>query len=162
LGAPRTTDPEMSGGKIPTKKVWVSFVPAEECQPGQIAAGFRYGQEIAIANDKGALYAVANKLPPTGQPATFGTLPGKGILQEPITGTAFNLKTGQPVGEWCPNLIGKLIRLLVGPTSVPTYPVRKAGKNIEVQINVNAKAQFEAGYWRGVLDAQGKVDGGYY
>ena len=27
---------------------------------------------------------------------------------------------------------------------------------------VNLKAQFESNYWRGVLDAQGKVDGGYY
>merc|ERR1719487_1786539 len=119
--AARSGDPEMSS-TIPTKKSWITFVSAKECPPGQIASGFRYGQEIAVANDKGSLYAVANKLPPTGQPATFGTLPGKGILKEPITGTAFNLKTGQPVGEWCPNLIGKLIRLLVGPQSVPTYP----------------------------------------
>jgi len=96
------------------------------------------------------------------QPATFGELQGKGILKEPITGTLFNMKTGQPVGEWCPSLVGKLFRILVGPQGVPTYPVRKSGNNIEVQINVNAKAQFEANYWRGVLDAQGKVDGGYY
>jgi hypothetical protein len=46
---------------------------------------------------------------------------------------------------------------------VPVYPVRKTlGGNIEVLINVNAKAQFEQKYWRGVLDSQGKVDGGYY
>ena len=56
--------------------------------------GFRYGQEIAIANDKGNLYAIANKLPPTAQPATFGELVGKGIMKEPITGTLFNMKTG--------------------------------------------------------------------
>lgn len=41
-------------------------------------------------------------------------------------------------------------------------PVRKQGGSVQVQINVNAKAQFESKYWRGVLDAQGKVDGGYY
>ena len=57
--------------------------------------GFRYGQEIAIANDKGSLYALANKLPPTGQPATFGEIQGKGILKEPVSGTCFNMKTGQ-------------------------------------------------------------------
>jgi nitrite reductase/ring-hydroxylating ferredoxin subunit len=159
--AARSAAPEMSGA-IPTKKTWVSFAPSSECQPGQITSGFRYGQEIAIANDKGSLYAIANKLPPTAQPATFGELQGKGILKEPITGTEFNMKTGKPVGEWCPSLVGKLFRLLVGPTDVPVYPVRKSGANIEVQINVNAKAQFEANYWRGVLDAQGKVDGGYY
>jgi len=160
--AARSADPEMSGGAIPTKKSWISFVSAKECPPGQIASGFRYGQEIAIANDKGNLYAIANKLPPTGQPATFATLEGKGLMKEPVTGTLFNMKTGKPVGEWCPSLVGKLFRLLVGPQDVTVYPVRKSGNNIEVQINVNAKAQFEANYWRGVLDSQGKVDGGYY
>ena len=47
---------------------------------------------------------------------------------------------------------------------VPLFavPVRKQGGQVQVQINVNAKAQFESKYWRGVLDAQGKVDGGYY
>jgi nitrite reductase/ring-hydroxylating ferredoxin subunit len=160
--AARSATPEMSGGAIPTKKVWVNFVAAKDVPPGQVASGFRYGQEIAVANDKGSLYALANKLPPTGQPATFGEIQGKGILKEPITGTLFNMKTGKPAGEWCPTLVGKLFRLLVGPSDVPTYPCRKSGNNIEVQINVNAKAQFEANYWRGVLDSQGKVDGGYY
>ena len=39
---------------------------------------------------------------------------------------------------------------------------RKSGNAIQVKVNVNAKAQFEEGYWRGILDAQGKTDGGYY
>jgi nitrite reductase/ring-hydroxylating ferredoxin subunit len=159
--AARSADPEMSGA-IPTKKSWITFCTAKECPPGQIASGFRYGQEIAIANDGGNLFALSNKLPPTGQPATFGELQGKGIMKEPITGTNFNMKTGKPVGEWCPTLVGKLFRILVGPQGVPTYPVRKRGNNIEVEINVNLKAQFESNYWRGVLDSQGKVDGGYY
>ena len=50
--------------------------------------------------------------------------------------------------------------------SSPSLPravqVRKNGKNVQALINVNAKAQFEQKYWRGVLDSQGKVDGGYY
>jgi len=160
--ASRSAEPQMSGGAIPTTKKWVPFVAARDCPPGTVASGFKFGQEIAIANDKGSLYALANKLPPTGQPATFAEIQGKGILKEPVSGTLFNMKTGKPVGEWCPTLVGKLFRLLVGPTEVTTYPVRKSGNNIEVQINVNAKAQFEANYWRGVLDSQGKVDGGYY
>jgi hypothetical protein len=45
---------------------------------------------------------------------------------------------------------------------VPVFPVRKQGNSIQVQINVNAKAQFEENYWRGILDAQGKQDGAYY
>lgn len=44
-----------------------------DVRPGEINSGFQYGQEIAIAREKGgALYAMSNKLPPTGQPATFG------------------------------------------------------------------------------------------
>ena len=56
--------------------------------------GFQYGQEIAIANDAGKFYAVANKLPPTSQPATFGEILGGGKLKEPITGTTFDMRTG--------------------------------------------------------------------
>ena len=56
--------------------------------------GFQYGQEIAIANDAGKYYAVANKLPPTSQPATFGEILGGGKLKEPITGTTFDMRTG--------------------------------------------------------------------
>eukprot|EP00966_Prymnesium_polylepis_P114925 2655877-Prymnesium_polylepis.2 len=44
----------------------------------------------------------------------------------------------------------------------PADQVRKKGNSVQALINVNAKAQFEQKYWRGVLDSQGKVDGGYY
>merc|ERR1711937_235074 len=126
----------------------------------------RFGQEIAIANSGGTLYAISNKLPPTGQPATFGVVEKGGIIEEPITGQKFNLKTGKPVGEPS-GPIGKGISFLAGVagvgTDVPVYPCRKGiGGNVEVLINANAKAQFEQNYWRGVLDSQGKVDGGYY
>ena len=33
---------------------------------------------------------------------------------------------------------------------------------IPVEVDVNAKTNFESGYWKGILDAQGKTDGGYY
>ena len=42
------------------------------------------------------------------------------------------------------------------------FPCRKSGGAVQALVNINAKAQFEQGYWRGILDAQGKVDGGYY
>merc|ERR1719217_864840 len=145
----------MMAGAIKNKMVWVDFAKSSDVQPGDIVSGFRYGQEIAIANEKGGgVYALSNKLPPTGQPATFGELAGKGVITEPITKTQFSLKTGKPLGTWCPSPVGRLFSLLVGPQSVPVYPVRKAGNKIQVLINVNAKAQFEANYWRGILDAQ--------
>merc|ERR1719221_733927 len=155
--------PQMSDAKtIPTKNVFVTFADAKDVPPGTITSGFRFGQEIAIVNEKGTLYAISNKLPPTSQPATFGELSGDGTLKEPISGTKFSLKTGKVVGPWCPSLIGQGLKLLVGETRLQTYRVRKSGNSIQVEINVNAKLQFEQSYWRGVLDAQGKVDGGYY
>ena len=151
-------------GKIASKNVWVTIMSSADVRPGEINSGFQYGQEIAIAREKGgALYAMSNKLPPTGQPATFGKLAGGGIIVDPLSLSQFNLKAGgKPVGTWCPSPVGKIIGLLVKPTKLYTYPVRETANKIQCLMNVNLKAQFESNYWRGVLDAQGKVDGGYY
>ena len=72
-------------------------------------------------------------------------------------------ETGKPIGTWCPSPLGKLLYSRISsPSDLITFPVRAQGGNLQVLVNVNAKAQFESKYWRGVLDAQGKVDGGYY
>jgi len=162
----RLSSPEMIAGtdpnKVPVKNVWVPFAKADDVKPGEVVSGFQYGQEVAIASTKGGkLYGLSNKLPPTGQPATLAELKGDTIV-EPLSGTVYDLSTGK-VKDWCPSLIGKLLLgRLIPKEDVETFKVRKSGKTISVLINVNAKKQFEAGYWRGVLDAQGKVDGGYY
>merc|ERR1712151_76382 len=36
------------------------------------------------------------------------------------------------------------------------------GDDIEVLVDTNAKKAYEADYWKGLLDAQGKDDGTYY
>ena len=36
------------------------------------------------------------------------------------------------------------------------------GSGFQVKVDVNAKTNFEKDYWRGILDSQGKTDGGYY
>lgn len=153
----------MAGKKISDKNVWVSFCSTKDLRPGEAISGFRYGQEIAIACTKGgAIYAMSNKLPPTGQPATLGNV-FDDVIVEPLTNTAFSLKTGKVSGPWCPSPLGKLIfGRLIAPQDVPVYKVRKQGGSVQVLINVNARAQFESNYWRGILDSQGKVDGGYY
>merc|ERR1719247_2045764 len=150
--------------KIPDKKVWVSFADSSAAKPGSIVAGFQYGLEVAIVTDKsGATYACNNKLPPTGQPATFCELGDKpGTIKEPITGTTYSLKTGKPE-VWCPSALGRLvIGRLLGPQNLDVFPCRKGAGSVQALVNVNAKAQFEQNYWRGILDSQGKVDGGYY
>jgi len=150
--------------KIPNKNVWVSFADSSAAKPGTIVSGFQYGLEVAIVTDKsGATYACSNKLPPTGQPATFCDFGDKpGTIKEPITGTVFSLKTGKPE-VWCPSALGRLvIGRLLGPQNLDVFPCRKGAGSVQALVNVNAKAQFEQNYWRGILDSQGKVDGGYY
>jgi len=164
LAASRVAVAVMSAD-IKVKQQWVAFEAVANIPPDTIGSGFQNGLEIAIANVEGNYYALANKLPPTGQPATFATLgkiQGKRCINDPVSGTSYDLKTGKVVGDWCPSLVGKLLKILYVPADVPIFPCRKVGAKIEVQIDVNAKAKFESQYWRGVLDAQGKVDGGYY
>jgi nitrite reductase/ring-hydroxylating ferredoxin subunit len=149
--------------KIPDKNVWVPMVNAAEVKPGTITSGFQYGIEVAVVcTEGGKLYGFFNKMPPTGQPTTAAKVEGNVII-EPITLTAFDLSTGKQTGPWCPSNIGRLlIGRLTTPQNLETVKVKKAGNAVQALINVNAKAQFEQNYWRGVLDAAGKVDGGYY
>merc|ERR1719424_2797236 len=149
------------------KAASLKYVPcistADLPAPGSATSGVAGGLAICIAVDqKGAVYALGDKCPPVNQPLSFGKVNTDGTIQDPVLGTKFSLKTGEVVGTWCPTGIGKLIGGAFSPIGVPTYPVKKSGKNIDVQVDVNAKLNFEANYWTGVLDAQGKSDGKYY
>merc|ERR1712060_97094 len=150
---------------IPDKFQWVNFANAADCKPGTITSGFQRGLEVAIVCDKkGGISAFTNKIPPFGQPATFAEL-GDGTIIDPVTKSEFSLRTGKPVGTWCPAppFIGSVIfARITEPAPLTRFECRKSGNAIQVKVNVNAKAQFEEGYWRGILDAQGKTDGGYY
>ena len=148
---------------------WVSIpVDMADIKPETITTGFnrQYGIEVAFVTGKGGdTVGLANKLPPFGQPVSFANFDpsDSGVIVEPITGTKFNYKTGKVKGDWCPSPLGRIILgRLTNPDSAVKIPIRKSGGGFQAQVNVNAKLQFEADYWRGVLDAQGKVDGGYY
>jgi nitrite reductase/ring-hydroxylating ferredoxin subunit len=145
----------------------LAYVPCIETKflpkPGGATSGIAGGLAICIAVDpSGKVYALGDKCPPISQPLSFGKVNPDGTIQDPVFGTKFSLKTGEVVGQWCPSGIGKLIGGAFEPTGVPTYPVKTGKGTIDVQVDVNAKANFEAGYWSGVLDAQGKADGKYY
>ena len=60
-----------------------------------------------------------------------------------------------------PPLIGSLTGKLKSARELQTFQCRNQGGR-QVLLDVNAKARFDASYWRGILDSQGKVDGGYY
>eukprot|EP00594_Rhizosolenia_setigera_P003520 CAMPEP_0178947128 /NCGR_PEP_ID=MMETSP0789-20121207/4671_1 /TAXON_ID=3005 /ORGANISM="Rhizosolenia setigera, Strain CCMP 1694" /LENGTH=183 /DNA_ID=CAMNT_0020627201 /DNA_START=390 /DNA_END=941 /DNA_ORIENTATION=- len=141
---------------------YVDCIDAKDLpSPGSATSGVAGGLAICIAVDeKGGLFALGDKCPPVNQPLSFGKVSG-GTIADPVLGTTFNLKTGE-VEKWCPSGIGKLLGGLFDPVGVPVYPVKKAGSTIQVQVDVNAKANFESQYWAGILDAQGKSNGKYY
>jgi len=150
--------------KFKPKLQYVPCIDIEDLpDPGSATSGVAGGLAICIAVDpSGSVYALGDKCPPVNQPLSFGKVNADGTIQDPVLGTKFSLKTGDVVGAWCPSGIGKLIGGAFSPVGVPTYPVRKSKNSIEVQVDVNAKFNFEANYWSGILDAQGKADGKYY
>ena len=81
-------------------------------------------------------------------------------------GTLFELSTGNvKEGTWVssPPLISNVLRLLFSePQGVISYQVRDNGDVLQVLVDVKAREQYEQRYWKGILDASGKADGGYY
>ena len=154
---------QLSMAAIKPKLEYVPCVALKDLPgPGSATSGVAGGLAICIAVDpKGSVYALGDKCPPVNQPLSFGKVNDDGTIQDPVLGTKFSLKTGEVV-DWCPAGIGKIIGGAFSPTGVPSYPVRQSGGFIQVQVDVNAKAAFEANYWSGILDAQGKSDGKYY
>ena len=161
-----TTKQRSSALNAAKKAASLKYVPcistADLPAPGSATSGVAGGLAICIAVDfKGAVYALGDKCPPVNQPLSFGTVTDDGTICDPVLGTKFSLKTGEVV-SWCPSGLGKLVGGIFDPVGVPTYPVKAKGKVVEVQVDVNYKANFEADYWTGVLDAQGKASGKHY
>ncbi|KAL3788203.1 hypothetical protein HJC23_004670 [Cyclotella cryptica] len=158
-----TRSTSLNAAKAGPKLQYVPCISTDDLpKPGTATSGVAAGLAICIAVDpKGAVYALGDKCPPVNQPLSFGKVDKDGTISDPVLGTKFDLKTGE-VREWCPSGLGKLIGGLFDPVGVPVYPVKAKGKVVEVQVDVNYKANFEAEYWSGILDAQGKANGKYY
>merc|ERR1712177_158977 len=154
----------LSAKKVPPSVKYMPCISVDDLPaPGSATSGVAGGLAICIAVDpKGSVFALGDKCPPVNQPLSFGKVNSDGTIQDPVLGTKFSLKTGDVVGKWCPSGIGRIIGGAFSPIGVPVYPVKKSGKTIDVQVDVNAKLNFEANYWVGILDAQGKSDGKYY
>jgi len=147
---------------LPAKNEFRPCIPVADLpKPGGATSGVAGGLAICIAVDeKGAVYALGDKCPPINQPLSFGKV-ADGAITDPLLGTKFSLKSGDVV-DWCPSGIGKILGGAFTPVGVPVFKVRTRGQNVEVNVDVNAKYNFETNYWSGVLDAQGKDDGKYY
>ena len=161
--SPRRTTVSMGYlGKIADQKKFVPACAVSECIPGRATSAICGGLDICIAiNTDGSIFAVGNKAPVVGTPMAAGQV-RNGLIKDPLTGTSFDLKSGDVVGPWCPNFPFSILFSAIEPTGLPVFKTKKEGSSVCVEVNVAAKAQFEQGYWKGILDAQGKADGGYY
>jgi len=141
------------------------FVPAvsqDELSPGRAVSGICAGLDICIAVDTdGSVYALGNKSPVLGTPMAAGRV-SDGLIKDPLTGTSFNVRSGAVEGPWCPNFPFSVLFSVIEPTGLPVFKCKTGGGAVQVEVDVNAKTNFESGYWKGILDAQGKTDGGYY
>uniref|UniRef100_A0A7S2FV96 Rieske domain-containing protein n=1 Tax=Florenciella parvula TaxID=236787 RepID=A0A7S2FV96_9STRA len=153
----------MMAGKSASKLKYVNAIPLSDLpKPGGAVGAVVGGLDVCIAvGTDGLIYALGGKAPPTGTPLKDGKV-GKKTIKDAQYGTEFNLENGQVEGKWCPGGIGFIVGKLVSAEGVPTYKVKKSGAFIQVEVDVAYKQNYESNYWRGILDAQGKTDGGYY
>ena len=123
------------------------------------------GMDLLVSTDAGKIYAVDDKCPPIGTPLDYGLILEGAIIVDPLNKTKFNLATGEHVGPWCPSppFFGPLILgKLSPPERLGTFPIRAKGGDIQVFLDRQTKEKYEAKYWSGLLDAQGKATGDYY
>jgi nitrite reductase/ring-hydroxylating ferredoxin subunit len=120
---------------------------------------------LAGRYSNGKVWAISAKNSATGTEMFGGKVDEAAqTLQDPQWGTQYSLVDGSVVGKWCPSppILGGLIGAVFPARGVWVPQVREQGGYVEVLIDVDAKADFEKSYWKGILDAQGKTDGGYY
>jgi len=151
----------------------LSWIPAgiksKELTGGYLHVACLAGVDIVVGKTEGGkLFAVADKCPPTGTSLSIG--PAEVIGQQivdPQYGTRFDVYTGEPEGPWCPSppvIGGFLGAFMGGPQCIAVFEIREAmfSGEVEVLVDVNTRKAYEANYWKGLLDAQGKNDGTYY
>jgi len=142
--------------------VWVPLVETAALEPGELKAVYTTGQSILVTCDlDGQVYASSNICPHLGTPLTDGSV-GDGVLTCAQHKSSWDLKTGELAGEWCPfpPVLGPLLGKLQAPSRLAVFPVRENSGTIEALLDMDAVAEFESDYWKGLLDAQGKASGG--
>jgi len=149
-----------------TKSICDGFVPSQSVDVGGQADRLVAGAAVLVGRySNGKVWAISAKNSATGTEMFGGKINEQAqTLQDPQWGTQYSLQTGDVIGKWCPSppIIGGLIGAIFPQQGVWVPQVREQGGYIEVLVDVNAKAEFEKKYWKGILDAQGKADGGYY
>ncbi|CAK9082317.1 Cholesterol 7-desaturase nvd (Protein neverland) (Nvd protein) (nvd-Xl) [Durusdinium trenchii] len=148
---------------------WIKTgVKASELQPTELKALTLAGNDVLIGKtEAGALFCVGNLCPHIGTPMSEGADVIGDVIVCPLHGSSFKVTTGELI-DWCvsPPIIGPLTGLIVDKKNLLIFECRQGGflgsGEVEVLVDTNAKKAYEAGYWKGLLDAQGKDDGTYY
>jgi len=147
---------------------WIdSGVSEKDLQPTQLIARNVAGNDVLVGKDeKGTLFCVSNLCPHIGTPMSEGADVIGDVIVCPLHGSSFSTKTGDLI-DWCPSppIIGPLTGLVIEKKNLKIFDIRSSffgGGKLEVQVDTNAKRAYEAAYWKGILDAQGKDDGTYY
>jgi len=151
--------------KILPRMEWLSAGFGDnDLEPGELRTVTLAGLDVAVGKtDSGKIFAVGDKAPPTGISLSQGGYVEGDNVVEPQYGSKFDAFTGD-VTEWCtfPPLLGAAVGAFMGgPTMIATFNCRGGGE-IQVEVDTNARKAYEADYWKGILDAQGKNDGTYY
>jgi len=152
---------------LPSLVWYPTGVNQKELEGGVLLCVCLEGIDVVLGKTGGGkVFAVADKCPPIGTSLSVGgEIVGDEVI-DPQYGTAFNVFTGQP-DRWCtsPPIIGGIISTIMGgPQALKVFDCKTNffGGDVEVLIDTNMRRAYEANYWKGVLDAQGKDDGTYY
>merc|ERR1712228_1030264 len=146
---------------------WIKTgVSAKDLVPTQLIAVTLAGNDVLIGKtEAGKLFCVGNLCPHIGTPMSEGADVIGDVIVCPLHGSSFKVTTGELI-DWCvsPPIIGPLTGIVVEKKNLLIFDTRTSffGGDIEVLVDTNAKKAYEADYWRGLLDAQGKNDGTYY
>jgi len=170
--APAALQEGLTAARYTTKKILPAFqwikvgIKTGELAPGQLVAKTIAGNDVLIGkNESGGLFCVGNLCPHLGTPMSEGADVIGDIIVCPLHGSSFSTKTGELI-DWCPSppIIGPLTGIITEKRNLAVLEARTSffGDDIEVNVDTNAKKAYEADYWKGLLDAQGKVDGTYY
>jgi len=141
-------------------------VKASDIAPTQLIAKNLGGVDVLIGKTEGGkVFVVGNLCPHIGTPMSEGADVIGDVIVCPLHGSSFNVSSGELI-DWCvsPPIIGPLTGLVVEKKNLAVFDSRTSffGGDVEVLVDTNAKKAYEADYWKGVLDAQGKNDGTYY
>jgi len=168
----KSTRPAKTAAKYTTQVILPSFTwinagfKTADLAPTELRAKTIGGNDVLIGKDEsGKLFCVANLCPHIGTPMSEGADVIGDVIVCPLHGSSFKTTNGELI-DWCPSppIIGPLTGLVIEKKNLLTFDVRSSffGGDVEVLVDTNAKKAYEADYWKGLLDAQGKDDGTYY